>query len=51
MAPLKDFDPVVVDGRSVAVIHTLEGPVVDLADAPGQVVPGEVTSASSETRR
>ncbi|MFC3687077.1 hypothetical protein [Aquipuribacter hungaricus] len=50
MAPLLDFDPVVVDGRSVAVIHTLDGPVVDLADTDRAVVAGEVTSATSQAR-
>lgn len=48
MAPLQDFDPVVVDGRTVAVIHTLEGPVIDLDDAPGDVVSGEVTASSRD---
>ena len=51
MVPLQDFDPVVVDGRGVAVIHTLDGPVIDLADAPGEVIAGEVTSTTYEASR
>ena len=42
LTPLRDFDPVVVDGEAVSVLHTLDGAVVDLPDATGPVVPGSV---------
>ena len=45
MTPLRDFDPVVVNGESVTVLHTLDGAVVDVPDATGPVVPGSVVSS------
>ncbi|MGJ7442519.1 hypothetical protein [Aquipuribacter sp. MA13-6] len=54
--PMRDFDAVVVDGETVTVIHTLDGPVVDhyapTDAAPGtraaQVVPGDVVTSRKE---
>ncbi len=54
--PMRDFDAVVVDGETVTVIHTLDGPVVDHYDptgaAPGtrpsEVVPGDVVTSRKE---
>lgn len=51
--PLRDFDSVVVDGQSVAVIHTLDGPIIDTdeVDGPGgprHVVRGDVVTSRKE---
>lgn len=54
--PMRDFDSIVVDGQSVTVIHTLDGPVVDHHDPThaargthaAQVVPGDVVTSRKE---
>ncbi|WP_380165627.1 hypothetical protein [Jannaschia sp. R86511] len=51
--PLRDFDPVVVDGRDVPVIHTLDGPIIDTEaidgpDGAQHVVPGDVVTSRRE---
>lgn len=48
MTPLADFDPVVVDGEAVTIVHTLDGPLVDTAAAGARVVPGTVVRGSRE---
>jgi hypothetical protein len=56
MMPVQGFDPVVVDGRSAVIIHTLDGPVLDpqaggATDVAGdpQVVTGEVVTSRRGT--
>lgn len=49
MTPLRDFDPVTVDGQSVNVLHTLDGAVVDVPEPRGPVVTGSVVGSRAGT--